>query len=84
MAECSDAYFNGQIIDERQKEIEEIEVLMQNLYGVVKDLAVVVEGQDEKFMRIESNAVIANKNVKKAKQEIVLANENRGLANNKM
>eukprot|EP00826_Nyctotherus_ovalis_P057681 TRINITY_DN7895_c0_g4_i2.p2 TRINITY_DN7895_c0_g4~~TRINITY_DN7895_c0_g4_i2.p2 ORF type:complete len:178 (+),score=67.27 TRINITY_DN7895_c0_g4_i2:33-536(+) len=84
MAECSDAYFNGQLIEERQKEIEEIEVLMVNLHGIVKDLAQAVENQDEKFIRIGENARKAAENTKKAKQEVIVANENRGLANNKM
>lgn len=84
MAECSDAYFNGQLIEERQKEIEEIEVLMVNLHGIVKDLAQAVENQDEKFIRIGENARKAAENSKKAKQEVIVANENRGLANNKM
>jgi len=84
MAEYSDAYFNEQLIEERQKEIEEIETLMVNLHGIVKDLAQVVENQDEKFIQIGQNARKANENTRRAKQEVVIANENRGLANNKM
>jgi t-SNARE complex subunit (syntaxin) len=84
MAERGDAYFNGELIEERQKEIEEIEVLMVNLHGIVKDLAQVVENQDEKFIQIGQNARKAHENTKKAKQEVIIANENRGLANNKM
>lgn len=84
MEEYGEAYFNAELIDERQKELEEIEVLMMNLHGIVKDLAQTVENQDEKFILIGENVRKAKDNTKKAKQEVIIANENRGLANNKM
>ena len=84
MAECNDAYFNAQIIEERQRDIEQIEALMTNLYEMTKEIAQVVDEQDEKFERLEQNARTTNMNTKKANKEILAADENRGLANNKM
>ena len=82
--ECRDAYFNEQLIEERQKEIEDIESLMFNLCEMVKELSQTVENQDEKFVSIEKNARATNKNTKKAQAEIKFAADNRNLANNKM
>jgi len=84
MAEANDAYFNAQIIAERQRDIDQIQALMTNMNAITNQLANVVESQDAKFMRIEQNARVTSTNTKKAKQEIITADENRGLANNKM
>jgi len=84
MAECNDAYFNAQIIEERQRDIDQIEALMTNLYEVTKEIAENVEMQDEKFMRIEQIARSTNLSTKKAVKQIAEADVNRGLANNKM
>lgn len=84
MAEYDQAHFNAELIKERQHDIEQIETLMTNLYTLTKEVADVVDAQDEKFVRIEASARSTNMYSKKAVKEVASANENRGVANSKM
>jgi hypothetical protein len=84
MAQYGDAAHLGEVIAERQQDINHIEALMNNVADVAKQIATVVEGQDELVDQIGVNARQTRANAKAAVKELAEGNEARGSANNKM
>lgn len=84
MAEYNQAQFNAQLIAERQNDINQIEALMDNLAGIIQSIAEQVQQQDEKFEMIGQHARTTKTAAKKARQELILADDHRGLGNQKM
>ena len=84
MAQYNDATNFGQIVSDRQQDLNQIEALMDNIHGIAIQIAEVVQRQDEKFAQIGVNTRITRVNAKAAVKELNEADAARGSANTKM
>jgi len=82
--EYDEASATTEVLKERQKQFEEASQLMSEIHKTTQDVAAEVDKQDSNLVRIEQTARAVNATTKKAKNELKVADQNRGLANSKM
>lgn len=82
--EFDEANIEGDIIRERQEDINQIERLMNEVNQMTLDMAVEVDQADHKLEQIGQNARSTKENTKKALIDVAKGAEYQKKANNKM